>query len=108
MGRLSTHVLDTMSGTPAGGVRIELYGLAGDSRHLVASATTNADGRTDRPLLAGDELRSGAYELLFHIGEYFRRKGVDLPAPPSFWSGSGRCCGSSARPPSGNWSPRRS
>ena len=82
MGRLSTHVLDTMSGTPAGGVRIELYGLSGDSRRLVASATTNADGRTDRPLLAGDELRSGAYELLFHIGEYFRRKGVDLPAAP--------------------------
>ena len=82
MGRLSTHVLDTMSGTPAGGVRIELYGLAGDSRRLVASATTNADGRTDRPLLAAEELRSGAYELLFHIGEYFRGKGVDLPAPP--------------------------
>jgi hydroxyisourate hydrolase len=68
MGRLSTHVLDTISGTPAAGVRIELYGLAGD-------------GRTDRPLLAAGELRSGAYELLFHIGEYFRRKGVDLPAP---------------------------
>ena len=84
MGRLSTHVLDTRSGTPAGGVRIELYGLDGDSRRLVASATTNADGRTDRPLLAEDELRSAVYELLFHIGEYFRRKGVDLPAPPFF------------------------
>ena len=82
MGRLSTHVLDIMSGMPAAGVRIELYGLAGDSRRLVASATTNADGRTDQPLLAGDALRSGAYELLFHIGEYFRDKGVDLPAPP--------------------------
>ena len=81
MGRLSTHVLDTMNGTPAAGVRVELYALAGEGRRLVASTTTNADGRTDRPLLAGDDLASGAYELLFHVGDYFRRKGAALPSP---------------------------
>src|SRR3954470_11301864 len=82
MGRPSTQAPNIRSGTRAGGVRIELYGLSGDSRRLVASATTNADGRTDRPLLAADELRSGAYELLFHIGEYFRGSGVAPAAPP--------------------------
>ena len=81
MGRLSTHVLDTMNGTPAAGVRVELYALAGESRRLVASATTNADGRTDRPLLPADELAGGTYELLFHVGDYFRAKGASLPSP---------------------------
>ncbi|HEX8164514.1 MAG TPA: hydroxyisourate hydrolase [Beijerinckiaceae bacterium] len=81
MGRLSTHVLDTMSGTPAAGVRVELYAL-GEERRLVASATTNADGRTDAPLLSGDALPGGAYELLFHVGDYFRGKGAVLPSPP--------------------------
>jgi 5-hydroxyisourate hydrolase len=81
MGRLSTHVLDTMSGTPAAGVRIELYAIAGEGRRLVASATTNRDGRTDGPLLAGDDLSVGAYELLFHVGDYFRAKGASLPSP---------------------------
>ena len=52
MGRLSTHVLDTISGKPAGGVRIELFAIEGEARRPVAQATTNADGRTDQPLLA--------------------------------------------------------
>ena len=81
MGRLSTHVLDTMHGTPAAGVRIELYALDGEGRRLVASATTNADGRTHAPLLAGDALVAGAYELLFRVGDYFRQKGAALPSP---------------------------
>jgi 5-hydroxyisourate hydrolase len=81
MGRLSTHVLDIMSGTPAAGVRIELYVVAGEGRRLVASATTNRDGRTDAPLLAGDDLSVGTYELLFHVGDYFRAKGGSLPSP---------------------------
>ena len=80
MGRLSTHVLDTMHGTPAAGVRIELYAL-GEEKRLVASATTNADGRTDAPLLSGDAHSAGAYELLFHVGDYFRAKGAALPSP---------------------------
>ena len=81
MGRLSTHVLDTVHGKPAGGVRIELFALEGEARRRVAEATTNPDGRTDGPLLAGAELRTGAYELLFHIGDYFRRKGLAVPNP---------------------------
>ena len=81
MGRLSTHVLDTVHGGPARGVNIELYAVEGDSRRLVVSATTNADGRTDSPLMTGDAFRPGTYELLFHIGPYFRGKGVAVSDP---------------------------
>ena len=81
MARLSTHVLDTMHGKPAPGVTIELYALDGDARRLVKSVVTNADGRTDAPLLAGEAYRPGQYELVFHIGDYFRKLGVALPQP---------------------------
>jgi 5-hydroxyisourate hydrolase len=82
MGRLSTHVLDTSRGVPAAGVRIELHMLTGDARRHVAAATTNADGRTDAPLLSGELLEAGIYELTFHAGEYFRQLGIVLTDPP--------------------------
>lgn len=82
MARLSTHVLDTAHGTPARGVRIELHMLEDGVRRHVASARTNADGRTDSPLLAGDRIEVGIYELTFDAAEYFRGAGVVLPAPP--------------------------
>jgi 5-hydroxyisourate hydrolase len=82
MGRLSTHVLDTVNGRPAAGVRITLDRLASDgSRRRLADATTNADGRTDQPLLSGDALEPGTYELSFAIGAYFRSLGATLPEP---------------------------
>lgn len=81
MARLSTHVLDTMHGRPAAGVTIELYALDGAARSLVKSVVTNADGRTDAPLLTGEAYRPGQYELVFHVGDYFRGCGVTLPAP---------------------------
>lgn len=82
MGRLSTHVLDTANGRPARGVAVELFALGGENRRLMAAAVTNADGRTDAPLMAGDIFRTGVYELVFHIGDYFRAQGTliaDLP-----------------------------
>lgn len=82
MGRLSTHVLDTVNGRPAVGVRITLDRVTPDgSRRRVAEATTNADGRTDQPLLSGDALELGTYELSFAIGAYFRSLGTALPEP---------------------------
>lgn len=71
MGRLSTHVLDTMNGRPAAGMTIDLYAIDGDARRLVKQVTTNSDGRTDAPLLAGDDYRPGRYELVFHVAPYF-------------------------------------
>ena len=81
MGRLSTHVLDTMNGTPAAGLRVELFAIAGETRRLVAAIDTNSDGRADEPLLAGDAFAAGAYELVFHVGAYFRARGTALPDP---------------------------
>lgn len=81
MARLSTHVLDTMNGKPAAGVKIALYRLDGETRSLVKEAVTNADGRTDAPLLTGDEYKTGQYELVFRIGDYFRSTGATLPQP---------------------------
>ena len=81
-GRLSTHVLDTHAGRPAVGVAVELYELAGERAHRIASATTNADGRTDSPLIAGRPLLIGRYELRFAIGNHYRSRGIDSGDPP--------------------------
>jgi 5-hydroxyisourate hydrolase len=81
MARLSTHVLDTSRGTPAAGVVVELHFLSAGERRLVAAAVTNADGRTEAPLLSGDRLDAGIYELTFGAGDYFRRAGVPLAEP---------------------------
>ena len=69
-GWLTTHVLDTARGRPAEGVRIELYRLDGDARSYVHTLRTNADGRTDGPILGKEEFQPGHYELVFHAGDY--------------------------------------
>lgn len=71
-GKLSTHVLDLTTGKPASGMRIDLLDL--EAGALLKTVHTNADGRTDAPLLVGDELRDTEYELLFHVGDYFGGK----------------------------------
>lgn len=77
MGRLSTHVLDTVHGRPAAGVGVELWRLeSGGLRNLVTLTQTNADGRTDAPLLDDETFEAGAYELRFAIGAYFRATGI--------------------------------
>src|SRR5215831_14767998 len=82
-GHLSTHVLDTHSGRPAAGVMIELVELSADSeQRVVVRATTNRDGRTDAPLIAGRPVPIGRYELRFHIGDYFRQLKARLDDPP--------------------------
>jgi len=79
MARISTHILDISKGAPLAGVHVELY-LGGT---LVASAITNADGRTDAPLYSGEEIPVGRYELLFYVGSHFETMGVpffdDIP-----------------------------
>jgi 5-hydroxyisourate hydrolase len=83
MARLSTHVLDTSRGLPAAGVVVDLHRLRDEGgREPLKTTVTNADGRTDAPLLAGERLEPGIYELTFHAADYFRRGGVMLTAPP--------------------------
>ncbi|QNA98988.1 hydroxyisourate hydrolase [Massilia sp. Se16.2.3] len=81
MGKLSTHVLDTAHGRPASGVAIALYAVTETGRSLLTEARTNADGRCDAPLLEGETLRAGRYELVFGAGDYFAARGVALPEP---------------------------
>jgi 5-hydroxyisourate hydrolase len=73
--KLSTHVLDLSVGRPASGMRIELWSLAGQPR-LIAATATNADGRTDAPLLNEAAMATGAYELVFFARDYFAGRGV--------------------------------
>jgi 5-hydroxyisourate hydrolase len=82
VGRLSTHVLDTSSGKPAAGMRIDFSELKGDRWKLVKTVLTNADGRTDEPLLAADAMRAGQFKLEFHVAAYFRAAGATLVEPP--------------------------
>ena len=82
MAHLSTHVLDTARGKPAAGVRIDLYAYDGVARRHLKTVTTNADGRTDEPLLSGERLPAGVYELAFGAAAYFRAQGESLPDPP--------------------------
>ena len=78
MGKLSTHVLDTANGVPGAEIKINLYKVAGDSLRLIKTVLTNSDGRTDAPLLTGEALTTGKYQLEFHTADYFRRRGVEL------------------------------
>ncbi|AUN32957.1 hydroxyisourate hydrolase [Niveispirillum cyanobacteriorum] len=82
MARLSTHVLDTSTGRPAAGLKLELFYLEGGQRALIRTEWTNQDGRTDSPLLSGHAIPIGTYELLFQAGDYFRSLGVPLADPP--------------------------
>jgi 2-oxo-4-hydroxy-4-carboxy-5-ureidoimidazoline decarboxylase len=84
VGRLSTHVLDTVSGRPAPGVKIALHEIGASARGLLKETVTNADGRTDAPLIGGEPLRIGTYELSFHVGDYFAKTHGKLAAEPPF------------------------
>lgn len=74
-GYLTTHVLDTANGRPAAGLRIELFRLEGAERTALADVVTNADGRTNGPVLPAETFAPGTYELLFHAGDYLRANG---------------------------------
>ncbi len=74
--KLSTHVLDLTTGKPAAGMKVELW-RRGPTLALVKSVVTNADGRTDAPLLGEKEMTAGGYELVFHVKTYFAARGVD-------------------------------
>lgn len=74
-GFLTTHVLDTAHGTPAAGMKVELFRIEDKERNLMKSVETNDDGRMDEPLISKGDFERGTYELLFHVGDYFEERG---------------------------------
>jgi 5-hydroxyisourate hydrolase len=79
---LSTHVLDTMHGTPAAGMAVALYTVEAGVATLVREFVLDRDGRSpDGPLYRDGELKAGRYRLVFGVGAYFRGRGVTLPEP---------------------------
>jgi 5-hydroxyisourate hydrolase len=82
MGKLTTHVLDTMNGCPAAGMRVAVFRVQGGQTVPVLEAVLNGDGRTDGPLLDDTAFASGRYRLVFEVAAYFQARGVTLPDPP--------------------------
>ena len=82
-GYLTTHVLDTASGCPGAGIRVDLYEIGENTRRHVTSLTTNSDGRTDTPVLPETDFKTGTFELVFHVDAYFSALGL-APDTPSF------------------------
>jgi 5-hydroxyisourate hydrolase len=80
-GKLTTHVLDTVHGRAAAGMKIDLSRVEREGNVPIKSVVTNKEGRTDEPLLEGDALLVGSYELLFHVGDYFAQFGGDTVRP---------------------------
>jgi 5-hydroxyisourate hydrolase len=82
MGRITTHVLDTSIGKPGRDIAVALYRLEGDGRTPIATTRTNSDGRCDQPLLEGDNMQPGVYELDFHVGAYFAKQDTPETTQP--------------------------
>ena len=82
MAGITTHVLNTVTGKPGAGMRIDFSSLAGDTWKRVKTVHANADGRTDAMILAPEDTRVGHYELAFHVGEHLRAQGMALSDPP--------------------------
>lgn len=82
MGKLTTHVLDTAQGRPGAGIAFRLFRVADDGRELIRESRTNADGRSDAPLLSEDEFAAGTWELEFDVAGYFTRQSIPVSDPP--------------------------
>jgi 5-hydroxyisourate hydrolase len=82
MAGITTHVLDSCSGKPGAGMRVDFSVLEGGSYRFVKTVYTNREGRTDKMVLSPEATRVGQYELLFHVQEYFAKQGLKLPEPP--------------------------
>ena len=81
-GKLTTHVLDTAHGCPAADLKLELWFLKSEIEHdLLKTVITNADGRTDTAILNGPDFQVGQYRFVFHVGDYFAKRGLILPKP---------------------------
>ena len=81
MGYLTTHVLDTTSGTPAEGLHVELFHILEGVPKLLTQEFTNSDGRCEKPIAADEIFVAGTYQLEFHVGDYCKGKGATSEDP---------------------------
>ena len=81
MTKLTTHVLDVYSGKPGKGIKVDLFFLKGENKEKITSIVLNNDGRSDQPLTEKEKFKSGKYELVFYVGDYFKKvvKNDELP-----------------------------
>ena len=80
MTKLTTHCLDTFSGKPAKGIKVDVYSIS-EKREKIKSITLNNNGRSEKPLIEGENFKEGQYELVFFVGDYFK-KITELPKTP--------------------------
>ena len=73
MTKLTTHVLDVYSGKPGSGIKVDLYQIQNNKREQLSSVILNSDGRADKPLIEGSNFKEGKYELVFFVGDYFKK-----------------------------------
>ena len=73
MTKLTTHVLDIYSGKPGKGIKVDLYYLQNDKKEKINSIILNNDGRADKPLVEGSNFKEGKYEMIFFVGDYFKK-----------------------------------
>ncbi len=71
MTKLTTHCLDTFSGKPAKGIKVEVYSIS-SKREKLNSTVLNDNGRSDKPLIEGETFKEGQYEIIFFVGDYFK------------------------------------
>jgi 5-hydroxyisourate hydrolase len=74
MTKLTTHVLDIYSGKPGKGIKVDLYFYKNnEQKSKINSITLNNDGRSNQPLIEGSSFKEGKYELIFFVGDYFKK-----------------------------------
>ena len=73
MTKLTTHVLDIYSGKPGSGIAVELFSVNNNEKKKINSVKLNSDGRSEKPLVEGENFKEGKYELIFYVGDYFKK-----------------------------------
>jgi len=73
MTKLTTHVLDVYSGKPGSGIAVDLFYINNDEKKKINSVKLNSDGRSEKPLVEGEQFLEGTYELVFYVGDYFNK-----------------------------------
>lgn len=81
MSSITTHVLDTSNGRPAGGVTVILEMRQASEWSPIGRGVTDPSGRL-ATLTPARGLMRGTYRLTFDTGDYHRSQGISVPFFP--------------------------